>query len=40
MAGLDERLNMIEKKISEEFLDLEMKLDIMYSIMIQDRSCS
>ena len=41
--SLDDRLNQIEDKISDKSLerikDLEMKSDIIYSIMIQEKSC-
>ena len=41
--SLDDRLNQIEDKISDksfrENKDLEMKSDIIYSIMIQEKSC-
>ena len=37
--SLDDRLNQIEDKISEKIKDLEMKSDIIYSIMIQGKSC-
>lgn len=41
--SLDDRLNQIEDKYQisrlERIKDLEMKSDIIYSIMIQEKSC-